>query len=85
MKAKSKKFQTPTLTPTIKQAFKLWLGGVGRGELVKKFDLGITYGALGRAFKAMNPDKKWSELKALHDSKGKKSKKEAPQAARRAA
>ena len=43
--------------------------GVGRGELGKKLDLSV--GELGRAFRALNPDKKWSELKKLHDQKSK--------------
>ena len=85
MKAKSKKFQTPPITATIREAFRAWMGGVGRGELGKKLDLSV--GELGRAFRALNPDKKWSELKKLHDqkSKAKPARKEGRTQQRRAA
>ena len=84
MKKQSKK--APKIAPTtLKQAFTAWMGGVGRGELVKKFDLGITYGALGRAFRALNPDKKWSDLKKQHDQKSKGRKSATKEGVRRAA
>ncbi len=70
MKKQTKKLPTPTLNATIKDAFKQWMNaGVGRGELGKQLDLSV--GELGRAFRKLNPDKTWAELKKLHDQKSK--------------